>query len=72
MAWTSGGRPTFASKLNTLVQLAYLLAILMYKAISFPPVILLEVGAVLTLITTAASGLGYVIEYTRRAAAAPA
>ena len=40
LAWLGPleGRPTFASKLNTLVQLAYLLGVLMYKAIGFPPV----------------------------------
>ncbi|HTC53768.1 MAG TPA: CDP-alcohol phosphatidyltransferase family protein [Steroidobacteraceae bacterium] len=61
------GRPTFASKLNTLVQLAYLLGILMFKAIGFPPVALLLLGAMVTLVTVLLSGAGYVIEYARRA-----
>jgi len=36
-AWLGNlqGRPTFASKLNTLVQLAYLFGVLTYKAIGF-------------------------------------
>ena len=74
LAWLGNlqGRPTFASKLNTLVQLAYLLGILMYKAIGFPPVQLLLLGAMVTLATTVLSGLGYVVEYSRRAAAVPA
>jgi cardiolipin synthase len=62
------GRPTFASKLNTLVQLAYLLGILMFKASGFPPVALLLLGAMVTLVTVLLSGAGYVIEYARRAA----
>jgi cardiolipin synthase len=74
LAWLGPleGRPTFASKLNTLVQLAYLLGILMFKAIGFPPVALLELGAMLTLVTTVLSGAGYVIEYSRRASRAAA
>jgi cardiolipin synthase len=72
LAWLGPlqGHPTAASKLNTLVQLAYLLAILMYKAIGFPPVMLLVLGAIITLATTVISGAGYVIDYSRRAAAA--
>jgi len=65
------GRPTFASKLNTLVQLAYLEGILMFKAIGFPPVALLLLGAMVTLVTSVLSGAGYVVEYARRAARAP-
>jgi cardiolipin synthase (CMP-forming) len=74
LAWLGPleGHPTLASKLNTLVQLAYLLGVLMFKAIGFPPVVLLEVGAIVTLITTVMSALGYIIEYSRRAAASPA
>jgi cardiolipin synthase len=74
LAWLGPleGRPTFASKLNTLVQLAYLLGVLMFKAIGFPPVALLLLGAMVTLATSVLSGLGYVIEYSRRAASAPA
>ncbi len=74
LAWLGPleGRPTMASKLNTLVQLAYLLGVLMYKAIGFPPVVLLLLGAWVTLATSVLSGLGYVIEYSRRAATVPA
>lgn len=66
------GRPTFASKLNTLVQLAYLEGVLMFMAIGFPPVALLLLGAMVTLATSVLSGAGYVFEYARRAARAPA
>lgn len=66
------GRPTFASKLNTLVQLAYLLSVFMFKAIGFPPVMVLLLGTMVTLVTAVLSGAGYVIEYSRRALSAPA
>ncbi len=74
LAWVGRleGRPTFASKLNTLVQLAYLLGVMMFMASGFPPVELLLLGTVVTLVTTVLSGVGYVIEYTRRAARVPA
>jgi len=74
LAWLGPleGRPTLASKLNTLVQLAYLLGVLMYKAIGFPGVGLLLLGTWITLATSVLSGLGYVIEYSRRAASVPA
>jgi cardiolipin synthase len=74
LAWIGPleGRPTFASKLNTLVQLAYLLGVLMFKAIGFPPVALLLLGTMVTLLTAVLSGAGYVIEYARRAARVPA
>jgi cardiolipin synthase len=73
-AWLGNleGRPTFASKLNTLVQMAYLFGVLLYKASGFPPVQLLLLGTTITLVTSLLSGLGYVIEYSRRAAAVPA
>jgi cardiolipin synthase (CMP-forming) len=74
LAWLGPlqGHPTFASKLNTLVQLAYLLGVLLFKAIGFPPVVLLQLGTMLTLVTTVLSGVGYVIEYARRASSAAA
>ncbi len=74
LAWLGPleGHPTFASKLNTLVQLAYLEGILMYKAVGFPPVPLLLLGTMVTLTTSVLSGLGYVIEYSRRAVRSPA
>jgi cardiolipin synthase (CMP-forming) len=74
LAWLGPleGHPTFASKLNTLVQMAYLFGTLLYYAIGFPPVQLLLLGVWVTLATSVVSGLGYVIEYTRRAASVPA
>jgi cardiolipin synthase len=74
LAWLGPlqGHPTLASKLNTLVQLAYLFGVLLFMASGFPPVLLLEVGVMVTLATTVLSGLGYIIEYSRRAASLPA
>jgi cardiolipin synthase (CMP-forming) len=74
LAWLGPleGHPTFASKLNTLVQMAYLFGTLLYYAIGFPPVPLLLLGVWVTLATSVLSGLGYVIAYTRRAASVPA
>lgn len=74
LAWVGPlqGHPILASKLNTLVQLAYLLGVFLFKATGFPPVELLELGAILTLLTCGVSGLAYVIEYTRRASRAVA
>jgi cardiolipin synthase len=74
LAWIGplAGHPTFASKLNTLVQLAYLLGVLLFNAIGFPPAVLLKLGTVVTVLTTVLSGVGYVIEYARRARRAPA
>ncbi len=74
LAWLGAlaGRPTLASKLNTLVQLAYLFGVLLFKATGFPPVVLLQLGTVVTLLTTVLSGAGYVIDYSRRANGAPA
>jgi cardiolipin synthase len=74
LAWLGAlhGRPMIMSKLNTLMQLAYLFGVLLFKATGFPPVILLQLGTVLTFLTTVLSGAGYVIEYSRRASRAPA
>jgi len=66
------GRPTPLSKLNTALQLAYLLAVMAQVAFHFPGAAALSVLAMVTLATTIASGLDYVLAYTRRALAVPA
>jgi len=66
------GRPTVVSKVNTAVQLGYLLAVMVHQAFGLPPEELLAALAVLTLLTTVASGADYVIAFTRRAWAMPA
>jgi cardiolipin synthase len=64
------GAPTAASKLNTLCQIAYCLATVAYAAYGRPvePVVI-ALGA-LVVLTTAGSGIDYVLIYSRRAAAA--
>jgi cardiolipin synthase len=61
------GRPTIVSKINTLLQLGYLLGVMMMAAFEFPPAEVLDALAVLTLITTVLSGWDYIWAFTRRA-----
>jgi cardiolipin synthase (CMP-forming) len=63
------GRPTLLSKLNTGVQLAYLLAVMSQQAFHLPSAAALAALAVVTLLTTIASGLDYIAAFTRRALA---
>jgi cardiolipin synthase (CMP-forming) len=65
------GRPTMYSKINTLLQLGYLTAMLMYAAKSFPPREILDVLALVVFVSTVISGLNYMSVFTRRAWAAP-
>ena len=63
------GRPTVVSKLNTLLQLAYVIAVVWHAAFaSFPEWAILGLGA-LVLVTTVVSGLHYVAIYIRKALA---
>jgi cardiolipin synthase (CMP-forming) len=66
------GRPTIISKVNTAVQLGYLVAVIVAAASGFPPREVLGALAWLTLATTVISGLDYVSKFTRRAWQAPA
>lgn len=66
------GRPRVLSKLNTGLQLAYLLAVMSRAAFRFPNASALAALAVVTLLTTIASGLDYITAFTRRALAVPA
>ncbi len=66
------GRPTLLSKLNTGVQLAYLLCVMTHAAFGFASPGVLAGFAVLTLVTTALSGADYTVAFTRRALAVPA
>jgi cardiolipin synthase (CMP-forming) len=61
------GRPTIVSKINTLFQLGYLLAVMMGAAFDFPPVEIIAALAVITFITTVLSGFDYLFAFTRRA-----
>ena len=61
------GRPMLASKLNTLLQLVYVLLVIVQAAYGVPPVTVLEALAVLTLLTVLVSGFGYLREFVGRA-----
>jgi cardiolipin synthase (CMP-forming) len=65
------GRPTYWSKLNTAVQLTYLFCVMADAAVGLPGREVLSALAVITLITTVASGANYVLIFTRRALAMP-
>jgi cardiolipin synthase len=63
------GRPTVPSKINTLVQLLYVIAVVWQAAFrSLPEWTVLGLGA-LVLVTTIVSGVDYVSTYVRKAAA---
>jgi cardiolipin synthase (CMP-forming) len=61
------GRPTVVSKINTGVQIMYLLAVIMASAVGFPPREILAALAVVMVATTLASGADYVARFLRRA-----
>ena len=63
------GHPRASSKVNTLMQLVYILCVLAHWYAGWPPLRLLDVLAAITAVTILYSGLGYVIEYARRALA---
>lgn len=61
------GRPMISSKINTLFQVLYMLAVIAHAAFGLPPEAILEALAVVTFATIVISGAAYVIEFTRRA-----
>jgi cardiolipin synthase len=61
------GRPTLISKINTGMQLGYLLAVILASASGFPPREVLDALAVVVLITILLSGADYVGRFVRRA-----
>ena len=61
------GHPTPVSKLNTLLQLSYVLAVIAAAAWhAVPPALVIAVGAA-TFVTTVVSGIDYVLTYARAA-----
>ena len=61
------GRPTPVSKLNTLLQLSFVLAVIAAAAWrNVPQALVVAVGAA-TFVTTVVSGLDYVLTYARAA-----
>jgi cardiolipin synthase len=65
------GRPTVSSKINTLMQLFYVMVMLVNAAMSFPPHEVLDALAIIVFVTTIFSGLNYVAIFARRALAQP-
>ena len=63
------GRPTVASKFNTACQITFCLAIVAQSAFGWPPARAILVLGAVVLVTTAVSGIDYVLIYTRRVAA---
>jgi cardiolipin synthase len=61
------GRPTIISKINTGMQIVYLLAVILASAIGLPPREMLAALAVVMVLTTLASGADYVVRFMRRA-----
>jgi cardiolipin synthase len=61
------GRPTYSSKINTLLQLVYISLVLLHAASGLPPRSLLDALAWLTFATVLISGFGYTREFTTRA-----
>jgi cardiolipin synthase len=64
------GRPTWPSKLNTVLQICFVLALVTHAAWPrFPEPVVITLGAAM-FVTTVVSGIDYVVTYTRRAVAA--
>jgi cardiolipin synthase len=61
------GRPSIISKINTGVQILYLLGVILASSSGLPPREVLDALAVVMVITTLASGADYVAIFMRRA-----
>jgi cardiolipin synthase len=61
------GRPTYTSKVNTLLQVVYVLLVVVRAEWHLPPAGVLDALAWLTLATILLSGVGYVRQFTQRA-----
>jgi cardiolipin synthase len=61
------GAPMISSKINTLLQLLYVLAVIAHAGFGLPSPLLLRIMAGLTLLTLLISGYAYVREFTQRA-----
>jgi len=64
-----GAAPTVISKINTLVQIMYVLGVMWAAVASWPSVQLINAWGWLVAVTTIVSGVDYVVTYGRRAAA---
>lgn len=65
-----GAAPTLISKLNTLVQILYVFAVVATAAMAWSMPTLIAIAAWLVAATTLSSGADYVLTYGRRAAVA--
>jgi cardiolipin synthase len=63
------GRATIVSKINTGVQILYVLALVASLGLGWPPSAVVVTFAAAVFVTTMVSGIDYVITYSRRAAA---
>jgi cardiolipin synthase len=63
------GRATVISKINTGVQILYVLALVAGLGVGWPPAPVIVTLAAAVFVTTMVSGIDYVITYSRRAAA---
>jgi cardiolipin synthase len=63
------GQPTMRSKLNTVCQIVFCLAVVARAAYGWPDEPVITALGALVLVTTAVSGIDYVLIYARRAAA---
>ena len=61
------GRPTIVSKINTLFQLGYLVAVMLVAAFGILPQDIVDALAYITFVTTILSGADYLYAFTRRA-----
>jgi cardiolipin synthase len=62
------GRATVISKINTGVQILYVLGLVASLAVGFPPPPVIVTSAAAVFVTTMVSGIDYIITYSRRAA----
>ena len=65
-------RPSLVSKLNTLCQAAFILAIIGKEQFSTPAAWIVVMLGALTFVTVVISGIDYVLRYGRSALASPA
>lgn len=63
------GRATVISKINTGVQILYVLALVAHLGLGWPPDAVVVTLAAAVFVTTMVSGIDYVMTYSRRAAA---
>jgi cardiolipin synthase len=63
------GRATMVSKINTGVQILYVLALVAGLGLGWPPPPVIVTLAAAVFVTTMVSGIDYVVTYSRRAAA---